>query len=243
MNVAIVAQNNINLVRKIKSLGFKIVEENPEMIISIGGDGTILLSERLYPSVPKLVLKTSSTCRKCEYTINQLKTILDLIKQGKYVIEEEKKVEARFKKQKILALNEIQLHNKKPTVALRFSVTADTLKQENVIGDGLIIASPFGSTGYYMSVVGKSFRKGIGIAFNNPHNIRLKGFVLKENVKIVVRVLREEGWLIRDNDENFIDLYPGDKFKVFLSKERAKFIKVYDHLKRISTPGNFLPAR
>ena len=226
MKVALVSQNSYSIIKQLKSMKVKLVKEDPDVVISIGGDGTILLSERLYPGIPKLVIKTSSTCRRCQYRPEQLRYILKLVMEGKYKIKEEKKVEARFKDIRLIGLNEVQLHNKKPTVALRFSVKADGFEQKNVIGDGLIIATPFGSTGYYSSITGKSFKKGIGLAFNNPYNIKLKGIVLKENVKITVKVLREEGWLIRDNDENFVDIKKGEKFKACISKERAKFIEI-----------------
>ncbi len=226
MKVAIVSQNGLSEINKIKKLGFKIVKKDPDIVISIGGDGTILISERLYPSIPKLAIKTSKTCRKCQYTPLQLKILLEKVKKGDYNIYEENKLEARFNDTRLLALNEIQLHNKKPTVALRFSIKAGAIKESNVIGDGLIIATPFGSTGYYKSVVGKTFKKGIGVAFNNAHNLNKKGFVVDEKTKINVKILREQGWLIRDNDEIFIDLKPGDTFKVYTSKEKAKFIEI-----------------
>jgi len=226
MKVAIVSQNNDDLIKKIKSFGFDIVKSDPDIVISIGGDGTVLLSERLYPSVPKLAIKTSSTCRKCQYTPQQLKEILELIKSNDFEIAEESKIEARFKGKRILALNEVQLHNKKPIVAIRFSVEANGFKQENVIGDGIIIATPFGSTGYYKSITGKSFSRGIGIAFNNAHNLNAKGVVLSEKAKIKVKLLREEAWLLRDNDESFIDLEEGDSFRVAIAREKAKFIKI-----------------
>jgi NAD+ kinase len=226
MRVAIVSQNNLSIIKQLQSMKLEIVEEDPDIVISIGGDGTILLSERLYPDIPKLVIKTSNTCRRCQYRKSQIKSILKLVMKGKYKIKEEKKIETKFKSFRLVALNEIQLHNKKPTVALRFSVKADGFEQRNVIGDGLIIATPFGSTGYYNSITGKAFKKGIGLAFNNPHNIKLKGIVLDENAKVNVKVLREEGWLIRDNDDNFIDIKKGERFKAYISKETAKFIKI-----------------
>jgi NAD+ kinase len=226
MKFAIVSQNNHSIINKLKSMKLKIVKDDPDIVISIGGDGTILLSERLYPSIPKLVIKTSNTCRKCQYKPNQIKPILRVVMEGKYKIKEEKKIEAIFKGIRITALNEIQLHNKKPTVALRFSVRSNGFEQNNIIGDGLIIATPFGSTAYYNSITGKTFNKGIGLAFNNPHNINTKGVVLDEKAKINVKVLRESGWLIRDNDDKFIDINEGESFKAFISKEVAKFIKI-----------------
>ncbi|MEM0473607.1 MAG: hypothetical protein QXF88_02710 [Candidatus Aenigmatarchaeota archaeon] len=225
MKVAIVDSNHDYKIKKIVSKYFKIVKDDPDFVISVGGDGTVLLSERLYPSIPKLTIKTSNTCRKCQYMPSQLKHCLELIKNGKYEMEEESKIEAKFKGKKILALNEIQIHNKKPTVAIRFSVKSTNFFQNNVIGDGLVISTPFGSTGYYMSITGKTFKKGLGLAFNNTHNLKIKNVVLNEKSKINVKLLREDAWLLRDNDEKYFNLKEGDKFIAYKSSQRAMFIK------------------
>jgi len=224
MRFAIVNPNGIDINKTLKKEGIKIVKKNPDFVICVGGDGTILLSERLYPSIPKLATKASKICEKCEYTPSQLKAALKLIKEGKYKIKEEKKLEAKFKNKKLVALNEIQIHNKDPSVALRFSLHVNGKVYRNLIGDGVIIATPYGATGYYKSAGGKKFKSGIGIVLNNLHSEGKKNVIVNENSKIVVKVEREEAWLIRDNDKNFIKLKPGDKVYINLSKEKAKFL-------------------
>ena len=64
--------------------GFKIVDENPDFIVCYGGDGTVLFSERTIPEVPKLIIKTSRVCRKCDYTRKDLKKVLSNIRKGNY---------------------------------------------------------------------------------------------------------------------------------------------------------------
>ena len=44
----------------------KFVKESPDAVISFGGDGTILLSERLFPGVPKLNVRDRGDCMSCE---------------------------------------------------------------------------------------------------------------------------------------------------------------------------------
>lgn len=225
MKVAIVNINGDKSIEKIIKKEFNVVKKNPDIVVSIGGDGTILLSERLYPSIPKLTIKTSNICRRCDYSSSQIIALLKMIKEGKYKIIEEPKIEAIFKNKKLVALNEIQIHNKNPSVALRFSLEINNKKYENLIGDGVIIATPFGSTGYYRSAGGKKFKKGIGIVLNNLYNKGKKNFIVNENSKIKIKVERENAWLIRDNDENFIDLKSADEVFVNLSKEKANFLR------------------
>ncbi|MEM7825215.1 MAG: hypothetical protein QXO27_04555 [Candidatus Aenigmatarchaeota archaeon] len=226
MKIAVVSQNNSEIKKLVEKYKFEIVKKNPEIVICAGGDGTILLSERLYPFIPKLVIKTSKTFRKYDYTLDQLELILELIKQKKYKIIEENKIEAEFKGEKLVALNEIQVRQRYPNVALRFSISVNGKTYKNLIGDGVIVSTPFGSTGYYKSAGGKRFTKGIGIVFNNLYSNGIKNLIVNEKSKIKVRIERELSWLIRDNDKNFINLKPGDEVIISLSKNNARFIKV-----------------
>lgn len=225
MKAAVVNINGNKDIEKTIKKEVDIVKKNPDFVISVGGDGTLLLSERLYPSVPKLAIKTSRICRKCDYTPSQIIAVLRMMKEGKYKIKEESKIEAKFKNKKIVALNEIQIHNKNPSVALRFSVEINKKKYKNLIGDGVIVATPFGSTAYYKSAGGRPFKKGIGIVFNNLYSGKRRSFVTNEKSKIIITVERNEGWLIRDNDDKFFDLKKGDKIIVTSAKDKAKFIK------------------
>ena len=60
----IVFRNDPQEVRKaVDSEGFEVVEKNPDFIVCYGGDGTVLFSERKFPGVPKLIIKTSRACR------------------------------------------------------------------------------------------------------------------------------------------------------------------------------------
>ncbi|RLI96454.1 MAG: hypothetical protein DRO96_03055, partial [Candidatus Aenigmatarchaeota archaeon] len=125
----------------------------------------------------------------------------------------------------LVALNEIQLHNKKPTKALRFNVYVDKkCVFETVVGDGVVISTPYGSGAYYKSTGGKPFCKGIGIALNNPHNHR-HALVVDESSTVEVELLREEAQLFSDNNEkNMISLSPKDRIIIKKHIKSARFI-------------------
>ncbi|TAL48484.1 NAD(+)/NADH kinase, partial [archaeon] len=191
-----------------------------------GGDGTILLAERMFPGIPKLAVKHANICHRCELGKDELDMSLEKIKQGKFFITEQIKLEASAKGKKLVGLNEIQVHTRTPIQAIRFSVNAGNKHFENLIGDGIIVATPFGSTAYYRSTGGKLFKKGIGISFNNLHPKHVKSFTIPENSPVEIRVNREPAYLIADNNEKFIPLNPGDKVIVKKSKHAARFIQL-----------------
>jgi len=204
--------------------GFEVVEENPDFIVCYGGDGTVLFSERTFPEVPKLIIKTSRACRMYDYALNDLSELLSKIKAGNYQIHTEMKLETAAKGERLVGLNEIQLHLKLPIYAVRFSFSVDKTEYDELIGDGVIVATSFGSTGYYNATGGKSFEKGIGISFNNLHNKNAQSFVVPEDSVVKFTVNRGPAWLLADNNENFVDLDTGDSVEIRKSESVANFI-------------------
>ena len=200
---------------------------NPDFVIAHGGDGTILKSERKYPGVPKITIRASQGGFKCNYTEQDLEDIIIKIDNGTYKIKEETKLETTFQGRKYLSLNEVQIHNSSPIKAIRFSIYMDSLPLfENIVGDGAVIATPFGSSGYFSSIGGEKFSKGIGIGLNNPFNVKLKPVIIDSGFspEIYIKILRDDGLLLFDNDENIIGIKGGDEIKVEISKMTAKFV-------------------
>ena len=225
MRVCVISQKAKLLEKKLLQSGFVIDSINPEIVFTYGGDGTILASERSYPGVPKATIKHSLFCYKCAFKEEELESILTRIKNKKYKLEEHTKLQATATTKTLISLNEIQLHNKKPTKAIRFNVCVDKKQVfENVVGDGVVIATPYGSTAYYKSVGGKPFKKGIGIALNNPHK-QEKSIVVSESSEIEIEILREEAQIFSDNDDkNVVVLNPKDRIIVKKHLNTAKFI-------------------
>ena len=73
--VLIVSQNDTSQVKKILlKKRFSVIERNPDFILCYGGDGTVLFSERKFPEVPKLVVKRSNICKKCDFFENSTRS-------------------------------------------------------------------------------------------------------------------------------------------------------------------------
>lgn len=247
------------LIEAVMRGGFEIDDEAPDFVVTYGGDGSILWAENKYPSVPKITVLGSETSKKCMYKPEDFVAVLEKIKKGNYTLKEEQKLEASFKGRKLLALNEIQVRNRSHVRALRFSVfckecglcgnnkrgghaghdescesKAAKAVFENIIGDGAVIATPFGSGAYYYSVGGKPFEKGIGIALNNPYDFAAPGkpekrkryAVVPESSEILIKILRDVGLLASDNSEEFLNVEEGDIISVKAAQKKARFVIV-----------------
>lgn len=229
MKFAIVSKNNdIQTIAKVLTMFDLDMDNNkPDFVIAYGGDGTILFSERRYPGIPKITIRGSERGTKCNYSENDLEDVIIKIDNGTYKIKEENKLETTFQGKKYLSLNEVQIHNYSPIKAIRFSIYVDSISLfGDIIGDGAVIATPFGSSAYFSSIGGEKFDNGIGIGLNNPYNVKSKHIIVDSGFdpEIYIKILRDDGLLLFDNDDNMIKIKGGDEIKVEMSRIAAKFV-------------------
>lgn len=206
-----------NLKEKLEERGFTNVDENPELVICYGGDGMFLIAERIFPNVPKILIKDSLVCNM-GHDIS-IEEVIDLYKKGNYKIEEIKKLKAvfkgRFETRELIGVNDIVIRNSLPTEAIRFNIFLNEKKIDNkFIGDGVVVATSYGSNqgAYFHSICRRKFKKGIGIAFNNvSEKQECLIFPDAENTKIEIEISRGPAVLVADNNRDFVNLENGDK--------------------------------
>ena len=224
MKLLIYGKETADIKKLAKKVGFKIVDKNPEVVASYGGDGTFMKSENEFPGIPKFALKKSKICKKCADLPNE--EILRKVFEGEYSVEKEIKLESIYKGKRIVGLNEIIVHNHDPRKAIRYEVFVNDRKiDKEIIGDGVVISTPYGSTGYYLSVTDGTFEVGIGLAFNNSTE-QSKHMVLKEDSEIKIRILRGPAMAYADNNKLEIPLNDGEEIIVSKSKDTACLIKL-----------------
>ncbi len=237
--VAVVSQKAAQVRLLLKKHGFSVVSSpsaKPDVVVAFGGDGTILESERRYPGVPKLSARDSRHCHLCTVRYagkharevvcwSCLQTGIDALKDGAFDVVSHAKVDAVFGKEKLTGLNEVQLHNPDPRRAVRFSIAADgrTLAHD-VIGDGVLLATPFGAGGYFRSICRQSFDSGFGLALNNPVEAAGPWFFSNTPPSVHVKMERGPGWVLADNAARKLIVPNGGKVVFRRSPHVARFV-------------------
>lgn len=208
--------------------GYRYDDSAPDLVVSYGGDGTLLRSETAYPSVPKLFLKNTLIGKLAQKKEND--EVVEAFVAGKFSIKEVNKIEAHVNGAHLIGAMEVSVHNKDPRSALRFKVKLDDEEMHHsLIGDGVIVCNVLGSTAYYRSVTDSYFEIGIGLAFNNSTE-QADHIVLRNDRIITIVVTRGPGVVLADNQESTIDVNDGDIVKIHESKKLMRLIRVHEHI-------------
>lgn len=205
-----------------ESKGFEYRPRAADFIVTVGGDGTYLVAENKLPGVPKILVRDSLICFKCHN--EPIADTLDLIRSGRARIEEAAKLEAGIQDEWVVGTNDVVVRNIDPRHALRFTLTvAGEPIDATLIGDGIVVATPFGSTGYYHSVSRDSIAEGIGIAYNNLTK-PLPPDRLRADVVIELTVERGEAHVAVDNNASMRQVGPGSVVTIRKASSVARFV-------------------
>lgn len=197
---------------KAEHYGFRYSSKSPDFIITVGGDGTFLQAEHRYPGIPKLPVRDSLICYRCHN--EPLPELLSYLIAGRGRTRPEPKLEVNHAGRSMVAMNDVVVRNAHPTQAIRFGVRVDgQVVAEQVIGDGIVAATPFGSTGYFRSVTRQHFDDGFGLAFNNPTEAK-PPLLLNEPAEVFLEVIRGPGQLAVDNLPEVRQVEAGDRLMI-----------------------------
>lgn len=221
MKVALFGKNSDSIRHLIPEYGLELVEDQPDVIISYGGDGTLLSAERKFPGIPKLPIRDSKVCKKCAFHTTEY--LLRELAGGKIKLEKYPKLEAKFNSDGALGLNDLVIRNSTPMHALRFRVFVNgkTIKPELIIGDGIVATTVFGSSGYYKSITRQTIDTDFAIAFNNTTEI-IEPVKFSKHDEIKIVIIRGPGTLSSDNNPKLVSLKEDSEVTIFPSIHFAR---------------------
>ena len=173
----------------------KEIYEKSDLIISIGGDGTMLTTayHALSYDKPVLGLNLGKLGFLAEVDISQMDIIIKDIKEGNYQVQERMVLTAdcdTYPGEKLIAINDIVIDKGGWAKMIEITARVDGEYVSTFSADGVIIATPIGSTGYSLStggpVVSPSAR-AITLSPISPHSLTMRPLVLSSEQEIVIK--------------------------------------------------------
>jgi len=179
-----------------------------DMLISIGGDGTMLRAVTLVRNsgIPLLGINAGRLGFLANVQKENIAAFMQLVLDKKYTLskrtllslsctpENETILELDF------ALNEVTVSRKDSTSMITIETYLNGEFLNSYWADGLIIATPTGTTGYSLSCGGPILTpdvKSLVITPIAPHNLNARPLVISDDTEIVLRVTgREDQYLV-----------------------------------------------
>ena len=168
-----------------------------EVILSFGGDGTLLSTAHNVGAreTPILGVNMGRLGFLADTEVQQLRDTVLQLEKGKYRIEDRMVLEARFEGSEgpatEWALNDFVIERSLNPQLISIHVQVDSSHLTTYWADGLIIATPTGSTAYSLSVGGPILVPDCGVMVLTPlapHTLTVRPIVLSDTVGITVTV-------------------------------------------------------
>ena len=188
--------------KKVEILGLDKVKR-ADFLIVVGGDGMILRAAQIVNSkIPVLAIAAGTLGFLSSMTSSQFKEKFHQIKRGKFSIENRMMLSAEVGKLKFKALNDFVVERKTHR-GIELEVKIDNEELATYLGDGLIIATPTGSTAYSFAAGGPVVNPLISCLILTPvsaHTLMNRSFVLPDNESVKI-FPRDDCFLTIDGQE------------------------------------------
>ncbi len=219
MKVKLIGKHLDDISPLLKTRGFELTNDVPELIIAHGGDGALLDAERLYPGTPILPLRDQETAPLCKKHVYEKQ--LDDFCAGKTTKTFSSKLYSSFGDKELLGLNDIFIHNCNRGRAMRYRVWIDDeLYANEIVGDAVGMATIHGSTAYYRSITHSVFKTGLGLAFSNSTEV-VNHLVLPESAIVRVKIIRGPGIMVADNNLDTIEIPENSEVLIQKADDKA----------------------
>lgn len=190
--------------------------DRADAVVAIGGDGTMLYTARLMKNIPKPILGVNSG--RLGFMANtqkeNLARALEQLTAGNYRLDKRYMLEAEDGDGRIWhALNEFLFSKKDSTSMVSVRAEYDDMFVNTYWSDGLIVASPTGSTAYNLSSGGPIVVPNTDVMVLtpiNPHTLTTRPLVLPSDkaLRITVKEQEHEVLFSYDGEIYEIQAYP-----------------------------------
>jgi NAD+ kinase len=224
----------------VESLPDAELAEAADLVVAIGGDGTMLYASRLVAGcdVPLLGINRGRLGFLADITPGEMLRRLDEVLAGDYEEERRLMLEAVIENggepRRALALNDVVLQKRDTGRMLDFENWVNGVYVNTHGGDGLVIATPTGSTAYALSGGGPIVHpslEAITLVPICPHTLSDRPIVIRADAQIEIRVLERPDTRaeVSCDGQPLGELAAGERLLVRAATERVVLVHPRGH--------------
>ena len=207
-----------------------------DLIIVFGGDGTLLNSARKYLDyeIPILGINMGKVGFLTDIKVDNFEKSLSDILDGNYLIEERNLVSAKFNETHLYGLNEVVIHSGSYAQLMRYQLSVNDKIVYEQRSDGLIVATPTGSTAYALSAGGPIIHPSLDvwtILPMLPQSLSSRPFIISSEEKVIINLFdgpNEQAKICVDG-QNDIDLPFNVEISISKMKKTLKLVHPKDN--------------
>lgn len=213
-------------------------DDGVDMVFTLGGDGTILrvISIVKDSEIPIVGINTGRLGFMATISKEDIEEKVEAISKGEFKTKERRllELEPSAEVENLpynFALNEISINRKEATSMVTVDAYLNNEFLNSYWGDGVIVATPTGSTGYSLSCGGPIIMPGsnnLVLTPIAPHNLSARPFVIPDDTEIEFHIKgRADNYLV-SLDSRIVSVPHGIKLKIRKSNFVIKMIRFED---------------
>ncbi len=219
-----------------KSVNHNDFVKTVDLIVVFGGDGTLLNSARKYLDyeIPILGINMGKVGFLTDIKVDNFEKSLSDILDGDYLIEERNLVSAKFNNKHLYGLNEVVIHSGSYAQLMRYQLSVNDRIVYEQRSDGLIVATPTGSTAYALSAGGPIIHPSLDVWTvlpMLPQSLSSRPFIISSEEKVVINLFdgpNEQAKICVDGQDD-IDLPFNVEISISKMKKTLKLVHPKDN--------------
>ncbi len=213
----------------------KVKPNEIEFLISLGGDGTILrlMHRHAELNAPILGINLGHLGFMADVPVTDVDASISDLLQGAYAIEERLMLEGVHGKHTVYAANDLVIHRASNYSLIELSIQVDGTYVNTFVADGMVIATPSGSTAYSLAAGGPILSPRLDALVVTPicpHTISNRPIVLTADCRVEIQYLSQYNPVeVRSDGIDAFPLASGQILHIQKSSKTFQLVKLHRH--------------
>lgn len=223
----------VNKVDGLECISLDSIIDSLEMLVVFGGDGTILQAYKLLGShsIPILGINTGRLGFLAEINVSEMEQLARSITNGDYSVEERFTLAVDIDGKTYYAVNDVALTRGASARTLKVEINIDGEYTDEVLGDGMLVSTPTGSTAYALSCGGPILCPTLNVmsvVAICPHTLHSRPMVVSNDSVIELIADNSDGHLMLSVDSEAVAKCTPVTMRVVVTKSdrTIKFVRI-----------------